>query len=462
MQEGGCVKPKTMEADPLKFQVGINTRERPTPESVPAPNGVRERWAWAEPSAWSERMLTTLEEGVKGGRWYCLWDKVLKPENAQASFTKVKAKKGKPGVDHVTVEQFEERREENLDQLIRQMREGSYRPSPVKRVEIPKPGSAKKRPLGIPTVRDRVAQGMVKHVLEPIFERDFAEYSYGFRPGRSCKDALRRVQSLLDAGYNWVVDADIQGYFDSIPHDRLMERMKAKVTDGKVLGLVEAFLNQGILEGLKHWTPEKGTPQGAVLSPLLANAYLDPLDHRMAESGFQMVRYADDFVVLCKSEEQARSALAILQEWTDQAGLQLHPEKTRTVDATQKGGFDFLGYHFERGMKWPRKKSLAKLKDGIRAETKRCNGHSLDAIIASINPRLRGWFEYFKHSHKTTFRPIDQWTRMRLRSILRKRAGRRGRGRGEDHKRWPNAFFAKHGLYSLETARALAGQSARR
>lgn len=456
------MKTEAMETDPSKFQGRINEREKPASGPDPIPEGVRERWTWAEPSVWTDRMLTALEEGVKGGKWYCLWDKVLKPENAQASFAKVKAKKGKPGVDHVTVEQFEKRREENLDHLIRQLREGSYRPWPVKRVEIPKPGSAKKRPLGIPTVRDRVAQGMVKQVLEPIFERDFAEHSYGFRPGHGCKDALRQVQSLLDAGYNWVVDADIQSYFDTLPHHRLMERIKSKVTDGKVLSLIEAFLKQGILEGLKHWTPEEGTPQGAVLSPLLANAYLDPLDHRMAEAGFQMMRYADDFVVLCKNEEQAHRALALLQEWTGQASLQLHPEKTRVVDATQKGGFDFLGYHFERGMKWPRKKSLAKLKDGIGAKTKRCNGQSLDAIIASINPQLRGWFEYFKHSHKTTFRPIDQWIRMRLRSILRNRAGRRGRGRGEDHKRWPNAYFAEHGLYSLVTARELASQSARR
>lgn len=462
MQEGGCAKLKTMETDSPKFRVRIDEREKLAQGPGPIPGGVRERWSWAEPSVWTECMLTALEEGVKGGRWYCLWDKVLKPENARRSFEKVKARRGSPGVDHVTVKEFEAGLEKNIDHLIRQLREGKYLPSSVKRVEIPKPGSKKKRPLGVPTVRDRVVQGMVKQVLEPIFERDFAEHSYGFRPGRGCKDALRRVQRLLEAGHNWVVDADIQGYFDAIPHDRLMERMKSKVTDGKVLGLVEAFLNQGIFDGLKHWTPEQGTPQGAVLSPLLANVYLDPLDHMMAGGGFEMVRYADDFVVLCESEEQAHRALAVLQEWTGEAGLQLHPEKTRTVDATEAGGFEFLGYHFERGMKWPRKKSLAKLKDGIRAKTKRCNGRSLDAIVASINPQLRGWFEYFKQSHATTFRPIDQWTRMRLRSILRKRAGRKGRGRGADHQRWPNAYFAKLGLYSLVTARELAGQSARR
>jgi len=456
------VRLEPKEHNPSKFPERIDEREKPALGPGPIPCGVRQRWAWVEPSVWTDRMLTALEEGVKGGRWYCLWDKVLKPENAQTSFAKVKAKKGNPGVDHVTVEHFEARREENLNHLLHRMREGTYSPSPVKRVEIPKPGSAKKRPLGIPTVRDRVAQGMLKQVLEPIFERDFAEHSYGFRPGRGCKDALRRVQSLLDAGHHWVVDADIQSYFDEIPHDRLMARLESKVTDGKVLGHVEAFLNQGILEDLKYWTPEKGTPQGAVLSPLLANAYLDPLDHQMAELGYQMVRYADDFVVLCESEERAREALAILQDWTQAAGLRLHPEKTRTVDATQAGGFDFLGYHFERGMRWPRKKSLAKLKEGIRAKTKRCNGRSLEAIIADLNPQLRGWFAYFKHSHKTTFRPIDQWTRMRLRSILRRRAGRKGRGRGLDHRRWPNAYFANHGLYSLVTAREMAGQSARR
>ncbi len=216
------------------------------------------------------------------------------------------------------------------------------------------------------------------------------------------------------------------------------------------------------METAKRWTPETGTPQGAVISPLLSNIYLDPLDHMMAKAGFEMVRYADDFVILCRSETEAQRALHKVAEWTDTSGLQLHPEKTRIVDATQAGGFDFLGYHFERGYRWPSRKSLHKFRDVIRGKTKRSNGHSLEMIIASINPTMKGWFEYFKHSNRTTFPSLDGWTRMRLRSILRKRTGKEGRGRGLDHQRWPNAYFAERGLFSLTVAHAAACQSSRR
>ena len=261
-------------------------------------------------------------------------------------------------------------------------------------------------------------------VLEPIFERDFAEHSYGFRPGRGCKDALRRVDELLKAGYTYIVDADLKSYFDTIPHDRLMALVGQKVADGRVLNLIEAFLKQGVLDGLHEWTPEKGSPQGAVISPLLSNIYLNPLDHLMAQEGFEMVRYADDFVILCRSPEEAARALAAVQAWTATAGLTLHPTKTRIVDA-REDAFDFLGYRFERDKRFPRAKSLTKLKDTIRAKTKRTSGKCLRAIIASLNPTLRGWFEYFKHSYQTTFTALDGWIRMRLRSILRKRRAAR-------------------------------------
>ncbi len=355
--------PKQTEPNPQQFPQGMDEREKPlTAETEPS---VRTRWTWAEPAAWSERMLTALEQGVKGGRWYCLMDKVLSERNLRASFAKVKAKRGAAGVDHVTVKMFEKHLAANVEKLTRQLADGTYRPHAVKRVHIPKPGSKETRPLGIPTVRDRTIQGALRHVLEPIFERDFAEHSYGFRPGRGCKDALRRVNDLLHDGRTIIVDADIKGYFDSIPHDRLMARVCDKVTDRSVLGLVEKFLTQGVLDGLKRWQPEMGTPQGAVLSPLLANIYLDPLDHFLAERGFEMVRYADDFVVLCRSQAEAARALGTIREWTDEVGLTLHPEKTGVVDAAECGGFDFLGYHFERGWKWPRKKSLKKFKDTI-------------------------------------------------------------------------------------------------
>ena len=407
-------------------------------------------------------MLTALETGVKGGKWFSLIDKVHSQRNLQSAWQSVRANQGAAGVDHQTIKMFERHLEEGLTHLETTIRAGTYRPQAIRRVWIPKPGGQDKRPLGIPAVRDRVVQTALRNVLEPIFERDFAERSYGFRPGRGCKDALRRVDELLKAGYTFVVDADLRSYFDSIPRLRLLERVGAKVSDGRVLALVAAYLEQEVLEDMNHWTPEKGTPQGAVISPLLSNIYLDPLDHHMAGHGFEMVRYADDFVILCRSQDEATRALDEVRAWTAQAGLALHPEKTRIVDATQPGGFDFLGYHFERGYRWPRKKSLAKLKDSIRAKTKRTNGHSLDTITLAVSLALRGWFEYFKHSHKTTFRPLDKWVRMRLRSVLRKRAGGRGRGHGRDHHRWPNAFFAGHGLFSLTAAHALACQSSAR
>jgi len=212
---------------------------------------------------------------------------------------------------------------------------------------------------------------------------------------------------------------------------------------------------------MTYWRPSAGTPQGAVISPLLANIYLDPLDHELVRHGFELVRYADDFVILCGSEAEARAALGRVQAWTTQAGLQLHAEKTRLVDVTREG-FDFLGYHFERGYRWPRRKSEAKLRDKLRQHTKRRNGHSLQTIISNVNQTLTGWFEYFKHSHKTAFPPLDKWIRMRLRSILRQRRKRKGRARGTDNIRWPNAFFVQQGLFNLSAAHAASRQSSRR
>jgi len=420
---------------------------------------VRARWAWTEPSVWTERMLTALEEGVKGGKWYSLMDKVYALPNLRAAFKKVKANGGAAGVDHQTVEMYECRLEENLERVSQALREGKYRAEAVRRVWIPKMGSKEKRPLGIPTVQDRVVQAALLHVMEPIFERDFAEQSYGFRPNRGCKDALRRVWELLGAGNTWVVDADLKSYFDTIPHGQMVRRVEGKVSDGRVVEMLRQYLKQAVMDGMESWTPEGGTPQGAIVSPLLSNIYLDSLDHAMVQEGHEMVRYADDFVILCGSEAEAKVVLEKVRAWTVQAGLTLHPVKTRVVNAEEKGGFDFLGYHFERGMKWPRKKSRDKFKETIRVKTRRTNGHSLQAIITDVNRTTKGWFEYFKHSHKTTFPVLDSWVRMRIRSILRKRRGLRGRGRGWDHQRWPNAFFSEQGLFSFETAHAEACQS---
>lgn len=441
----------------------------PTPpqverETTPKQDGeVRTRWAWAEPSVWTERMLTALETGVKGSVWFSLMDKVYSLRNLQAAFAQVRHNGGSGGVDHVTVERYERRLESELKALHDQLRTGAYRPQAVRRAYIPK-GKGQVRPLGIPTVRDRVAQTALRNVLEPIFEREFAEHSYGFRPQRGAKMGLRRVAKLLKEGHRYVVDADIRGYFDNIPKQPLMGRVKERVADGRVLALLEAYLNQPVMEELKKWTPETGTPQGAVISPLLANIYLNPLDHLMADHGIEMVRYADDFVVLCKTRQEAEQALETIRGWMEQAGLSLHPDKTRIAAMDGKDHFDFLGYRFKHipgkgDYRFPRPKSEQKLREAIRAKTHRTSGHSLEHIMADVNRTLRGWFEYFKHSHWTAFPAVDKWVRMRLRSILRKRHKRKGRGRGLDHRRWPNAYFAERGLFVLTTARAQAAQS---
>lgn len=440
------------------------TDEQPAevPQGAKHAGEIGARWPWVEPSVWTDRMLTALEKGVKGGKWFSLIDKVYSKANLRSAFAQVKARRGSPGVDHQTIEMFEARLEENLGWLRQSLKENRYKPQAIKRVWIPKPGGKEKRPLGIPTVRDRVAQAALLNVLAPIFERGFAEHSYGFRPGRGCQDALRRVEHLLNAGYHHVVDADLKSYFDTIPHQSLLSKVAEKVTDGRVLDLIESYLTGDVLETASTWTPDRGAPQGAVISPLLSNVYLDPLDHLMAQRGFEMVRYADDLVILCRSERQAQLALDGLREWTALAGLTLHPDKTRVVDARERGGFDFLGYHFERGRRWPRAKSLKKIRDTIRRKTPRKSGESLTKTIANVNRSLKGWFEYFKHSYFPTFRILDGWVRMRLRSILRKRHRGKGRGRGLDHFRWPNAYFAEQGLFSLVAAHAEACQSSRR
>ena len=426
------------------------------PETATQAGEIRARWFWVEPSVWTERMLTALEEGVRGGKWYSLMDKVYAKANLRAAFAKVKANGGAAGVDHQTVEMFEHDLERNLESLSGRLREGTYQPQANRRVWIPKAGSKEQRPLGIPTVTDRVVQTALRNVMEPIFEQGYAERSYGFRPKRGCKDALRGVCELLEAGNTWIVDADLRSYFDTIPHNPLIRRVEEKVSDGRVLELLRKYLKQGVMDGLKYWEPEEGTPQGAIISPTLSNIYLNPLDHEMARGGYEMVRYADDFVILCRSEAEAQEALERVKAWVAAAGLTLHPTKTRIVNAIERGGFDFLGYHFERGMKWPRSKSMDKFKDTIRAKTKRTCGHSLRAIIDDVNQTTRGWFEYFKYSLRWIFPELDSWIRCRLRSILRKRRGRRGVGRGGDHQRWPNSYFDKQGLYSLERAHAEA------
>jgi RNA-directed DNA polymerase len=385
--------------------------------------------------------------------WFALIDKVWAERTLERAWEQVRSNGGGPGGDGMTVERFTQDSQIRLLAVKEQLRSGTYQPKPVKRVWIDKPGRREQRPLGVPCVRDRIVQSALRLVIEAIFERDFAEQSYGFRPGRGGKDALRRVDQLLAAGKTWVVDADLKGYFDAIPHDRLWELIKRKIADGRVLDLIRSYLKAGVLDGSQRGADaEEGCPQGAVISPLLANIYLDPLDHQIAASGQEMVRYADDFVILCGQRAEAERVRRDIEQWVRAAGLELHPQKTRIVDASQPGGFDFLGYHFEQGRKTPRQKSLERFKNAIRQQTPRHHGQSLEQIIARLTPTMRGWFCSFQHSRRWVFPALDKWIRGRLRSILRRRQGRRGRGRGRDQQRWPNSSFTDLGYFRLEAA----------
>jgi RNA-directed DNA polymerase len=396
-------------------------------------------------------MLTRLEQSEPTTKWFRLWDKVWEKQNLLHGFYAVWRNDGAAGVDGQTVRQFDEQHEAQVVQLSDELRARRYEPQPARRVWIPKPGTTEQRPLGIPAVRDRIVQAAVRNVLEPIFERDFAEHSYGFRPGRGCRQAVARVDELLRQGQVWCIDADLKSYFDTIPHKGLMTLVKQRVVDGSVLHLLEQFLKAGVMEELKGWQPtEQGTPQGAVLSPMLANLYLNPLDHEMEQRGGQMVRYADDFVVLCRSQDEARTLLTYISAWVKAAGLTLHPTKTRIINAAVEG-FDFLGWHFHGGKRWPRQKSLQKLQDKLRPLTKRTNGRSLSETIAKMNPILRGWYGYFRDSHRTGLSGPDGWLRRRLRAMLRKREKRPGYGLSQaDSRQWPNRWFAGQGLFSLE------------
>lgn len=439
------------------------SEEERSPKVPPQADKQGEEDLWqrhkAERGVWSKGMLEALQKGVKGNKWFSLIDKVYADKTLELAWAKVRSNAGACGVDGMTVGLFEKGSQKRLLALKEHIMEGSYHPEPVKRVWIPKPGSAQKRPLGIPTVGDRVVQTALRMVIEPIFERQFAPQSYGFRPGRSCHDALRRVEELLKESHSHVVEIDIKGYFDAIPHERLMKEVGEHVADGRVLAHIEAFLKQGVMGELNGTENETGTPQGGVVSPLLANIYLNPLDWLMEQSGLQMVRYADDMVVLCQDRASAEHALKLIAQWMKEAGLEMHPEKTRIVAMTERGSyFDFLGYRFWRGqgnalLRLIRPKSRKKLKERLKPLTRRNSGKCMEAIIQTINPILLGWYGYFKHAKTTVLGEEDGWLRKRLRSILRKRRKLQGCARGNDNQRWPNRYFSEHGLFCLEAAR---------
>jgi RNA-directed DNA polymerase len=408
-------------------------------------------------------MLEALETGVRGGKWHSLYDKVYRLSNLKAAWERVKANRGGGGVDRMSIAEFDKEADTRLEKLSETLRAGVYKPLPVRRTYIPKPGSTEKRPLGIPTVIDRIVQTALRNVIEPIFEHEFDPCSYGFRPNRGCQDALGEIERQLAAGSWHVVDVDVRKYFDTIPHQGLMNEVAKRIADGRVLDLIEAYLHQGILEEMKLWMPEKGTPQGAVISPLLANVYLHPVDVAMRGAGFTLVRYADDMVVLCRTKQEAEAALLKLGELMQVRGLQLHPDKTRIAHLMERPGFQFLGYVFYDKYRDPRPSSKDKLRATIRAKTKRTSGRSFKDIISSLNASLHGWYNYFKFcsANSWAWEQIDGWIRFRLRAILdkRRKSGRkRRRGRGHAHFRWPNAHFTEHGLFSLVSAVKLVRQ----
>jgi len=406
-------------------------------------------------------MLAALEKGVKGNKWFSLIDKVCAVRTLELAWAKVSSNAGACGVDGITVGYFGKDSQTRLLAVKEQLKRGSYQPEPVKRVLIPKPGSAQKRPLGIPTVRDRVVQSALRMVIEPIFEKEFAPHSYGFRPGRGCKDALRCVDALLKSGQVHVVDADLKSYFDTIPHQRLMALVAERIADGRVLALLEAFLKQGVLEEGVQWEAgEEGAPQGGVISPLLANLYLNALDWLMAKAGCNMVRYADDFVVLCRTAQEAAQALERIKAWIEEAGLTLHAEKTRLVDLSEaKSHFDFLGYRFYRTRQGKlrrliRPKSEQKLRAALKPITKRTIGVKLETTIARINPTLQGWYAYFKQATQGSLKEMDEWVRGRLRAILKHQSerGRKGKATQWPWQRWPNHYFHARGVFCLQDA----------
>ena len=453
---------------PGNWDAAMTDDPKQNPAQVPVlatPTGEADPYGWVERSVWTERMVGCLRGGgPDGGKWFSLHDKVFATKTLEAGFSRVLANRGAPGIDGVTVDVFGERLTSEIQVLQAAWQAGTYRPDAVKRAWIPKPGSAERRPLGIPTVRDRVVQAALRLVLEPIFESDFHANSYGFRPGRSAQQAAGVVLSHLKATRLVVVDVDLKAYFDSIPHARLLEAVRRRITDGRVLDLIGQFLKAGVMEDGELTMPEAGTPQGGVISPLLANIYLDALDQQMAQRGQVMVRYADDFVILCHTAEEATNALADVQTWTAQAGLTLHPTKTRIVDLGQPGAwFDFLGYRFKRHdrpdgtlriLRLIRDSSLARAHDAIRAATPRNSGQALTDIIRDANTWAKGWFAYFRSTQKSIHKALDGMLRRRLRSILSRRRGRERWGRGNAHQIWPNAYFAQHRLFSLEHANA--------
>ena len=405
---------------------------------------------------WTEAMKAAIGLLRQTGRkWYSLYDKVIAPANLEAAWNRMnrrvtgKKRRQGAGVDGVTVAKFADQAKANLRKLGEQLSTDRYSPSPVRRQYVPKPGSTKLRPLGLPTVRDRVVQEACRSMIEPIFEAEFLNSSHGFRPERSVETACVQVEQYLSEGKVWVVDLDIDKCYDSIPHDPLIDRVARRVADGKVLDLIRRFLKSGVMEEMNIRHETTGTPQGGIISPVLANIFLHDLDVALEQRGTVWVRYADDVVALCQSREDAEQVLEFIRQFLAGLGLKLSPEKTRIVHLDE--GFDYLGWHYQGTKRWPRKKSVDKLRHRLRAMTRRNRSGSLQSICAELAPVQRGWFNFFRNGNShSAFGTLDKWLRRRLRSLLRRRHKRQGISRGgPDHRRWPNSYFAQHGFFSL-------------
>ncbi len=377
---------------------------------------------------------------------HSLINQVWNEKNLGNSWNEVKANKGSAGIDGISIPEFEQNLLQNLSEIHRLLREDRYVPKPVLRVEIPK-DNGKTRKLGIPTVRDRVVQQALKSVLEPIFEEIFLPQSHGYRPNTDAHAAIRKAEAFLERGYHWVVDADIEGFFDHVDHKILMDLVCEKVSDGRVLSLIESFLESGIMnEGVFEESTE-GTPQGGNLSPLLANIYLNHFDRRMGDYGYLLLRYADDIIIFCKHEWEAEDALKHAKEILEnELKLKLSPEKTRVVHARKKG-VEFLGFHFNGRWRRPRDKAKKKFKAEIKYRTRRQQPKSLEDVIKSLNPIIRGWGNYFKGGTvKKLFEELDGYIRGRLRCFIAKR-----RTLKILIFSLPPSYFTKMGLVSLSS-----------
>jgi RNA-directed DNA polymerase len=353
-------------------------------------------------------------------RHYSLNDKVYQMKNLYKAWLEVRKNQGSGGVDGVTIEMFEKNLGMSLREIQRLLQQGRYQPDPVLRHYIEK-DNGKLRPLGIPTIRDRVIQQAVRQIIEPIFEEDFYHYSFGFRSGRSAHQAIRTIQRAKRAGYNYVVDLDIMSFFDEIPHDLLMEKVHERITDGRVLMLIRNWLTAGVMEDDQFHETQVGSPQGGVISPLLANLYLNHFDWGMKEKGFAVVRYADDAVILCKTKKQAEEAYEAAKTILEgELKLRMHPEKTKVVHFND--GFRFLGFDFWKDYLVLPDGKVKKYKDKVRKITRRQQGNNLVEMIKRLNEVTRGFGNYFGIGNvKKKFQRLDEWTRMRVRAFMRKK-----------------------------------------